>query len=122
MPGRAFDEHHVIEIFRSSASLPDHLVGDVDANHLTESLRPLADEPRQQTRGPARSAAEIEDALARTQVHAAKRLLRNIEVMVFHLRAFALLGPAIEFLLQTLVGRWGFLCRHGTRVSGEPEV
>src|SRR5208282_4791581 len=29
--------------------------------------------------------------------------------MALHLRAFAIIGPAVEFLLQAFVGRWGFL-------------
>ena len=92
----------------------NHLVGNVDADHLPESLRSRPDQSRQQTRGPARSAAEIEHALAGAKTHAAERLLRDIQMMVLHLRAFALFGPAVEFLLQTLVGRWGFFGWHGS--------
>ena len=106
---RSDDEHHVVEFLRSGARLPDHLIGYVDAYHLPESLRPFADHARQQARRPARSAAEIENALARTQIHAAHGFLGDVEVMVLHLRAFAVIGPAVEFLLQALVGRLGWV-------------
>jgi len=33
------------------------------------------------------------------------------------LGAFALLGPAVEFLLQALVGGWGFFVRHKGQIS-----
>ena len=84
-----------------------HFVGDVDADDLPEALRAFGDEAGQQARGPARSAAEIENALAGSESHATHGFLGDVEVMVLHLRAFALLGPAVEFVLEALVGRDG---------------
>ena len=66
-------------------------------------------QPRQQPSGPSRPAAQIEHSLSGTQVHQADSFLRDIKVMAFHLLAFALLGPAVEFVLQALVGRNGFV-------------
>src|SRR5450631_2670821 len=64
---RSDDEHHVVEFFRSRARLPDHLVGDIDPDHLPKALRTFADHARQQSRRPPRSAAKIENALTWTQ-------------------------------------------------------
>src|ERR1017187_1183825 len=106
------DEHHVVEFFRSGSRLPDHLVGSVDADHLSKTLWPFARHARQQTCRPPRSAAEIENALTRTQIHAPHRFLSDVEMMALHLGALAVIGPAVEFLLQALVGGGWFVWCH----------
>src|SRR5208282_2517939 len=122
-------EHHVVEFFRSGSRLPDHLVGNVDADHLSKTLWPFADHASQQARRPTRSAAEIQNALTRTQIHAPHRFLGGVEVIALHLRALAVIGPAIEFVLQALVGRLGSIGTHdfsltaasfGLRATSEP--
>jgi hypothetical protein len=39
------------------------------------------------------------------QIHAANRFFGDVEVMAFHLFAFAVIGPAIELLLEENFGR-----------------
>jgi hypothetical protein len=88
-------EHQVVEFFRRHPRLSDHLIGNVDSDHLPEALWTFPDHARQQARRPPRSAAEIENALTRTQIHTAHCFLGDVEVMALHLRALAVICPAI---------------------------
>jgi hypothetical protein len=71
---------------------------------LAEPFRTFPDHPRQKPGSPPRSASQIKHTFARTQIHQPNRFLRNVQVMAFHLLAFTLIGPAIKFQLQLLIG------------------
>src|SRR5208337_1626232 len=46
------------------------------------------------------------------QLHAPHGLLGDIKMMVLHLRAFTLLGPAVELVLQAFVWRLRFVSQN----------
>jgi hypothetical protein len=66
---------------------------------LAEAFRTFPDHPRQKPGSPAGTASEIKHTFAGTQIHQPDGFLRDVKVMAFHLLAFTLIGPAIEFLL-----------------------
>jgi len=82
-------------------------VEGIHAHDLAKSLWTVADQARDEPGRPARSAAQIEHALAGTKIHVTERLLSDIEMVILHLLAFTGFGPAIEFLLQIFVGSVG---------------
>jgi hypothetical protein len=65
----------------------------VDADRLHARAR-----LREQARGPAVAAAEVEHALARLQLHGRDDLARHVAVLALELRVAPLLRPPIERL------------------------
>ena len=54
-------------------------------------------------------------ALSGAQIHQTDRFLGDVEMMALHLLAFAFGGPAVEFMLQFLIGS-ARLIRHTTEL------
>ncbi len=95
----------------SAARPPDHLIRNVQANHLA---RPLAagDQLRQQPRGPSRAATQVEHPFAVLQPHQCQRLLGDADVVLLHLLAAAGLGPLIELAPHLLIDGVGLILGH----------
>ena len=89
--------------FDALAGAANHLIGNIQPNHLPEALGPIRDQPGQQARGPAGAATQVKHPLAGAQAHAADSLFGDVEMMALHLLAFPGIRPAIEFLLQLFV-------------------
>ena len=75
------DVHDVLELLRSGARPRDHLVGDVETDDLTATLGTLADEPCEDSGGPAHAAPEVEHTLAGLRFHSADSLLGDADVV-----------------------------------------
>jgi hypothetical protein len=69
----------------------------------TALARPLANQTRQNACGPSRPTTQIEHALPGFQAHEPQGGFRDGQMVLLHFLAAALLGPAVEFLLQNLV-------------------
>ena len=109
---RSPDVKNIVEIFRRLTSPANHLIRHVQPYYLAETFRTFCHQPCQKPSSPARAASQIKHTLARAQIHQPNSFFRDVQVMAFHLFAFTLIGPAIKFQMQLLIGVRGLVCQN----------